>query len=54
MVGCSPDTFAVQDGVLCIWADVSVEKRALLPQSTGETSPWKQAEGRHTDKQHIY
>lgn len=41
-------TFTLQDGVLCISADISIKERALLLQSTGEASPWKQAKCGHT------
>ena len=40
-------TFAVQDGVLCIGADLGVKKGTLVLQSTGDAAAREQAEGGH-------
>lgn len=42
----------MQDGLLCVGADVGVEERTLLLQSTGEASSWKQVEGGNADRKH--
>jgi len=41
-------TLTAQDGVLHIRTDVCVEESTVLLQATGETSPWKHAEGGHS------